>query len=183
ALAGHDRSSRTRDGGHGSRAHRRSEKLLGARNSAEADAGAIVAAASGAGSQDNATAIVLDVVSSPVIGHDSVAGDIDRSPILDPPGEGDSVDGFRLDHSSSDGRYTRSFRATDTANGQVVAIKFPKPASLSETGARSAFTREISVGSRVSSPFVGDVIAVAQDRQTRLYGVQPFYEGQTSEAR
>ncbi|RXR30818.1 bifunctional protein-serine/threonine kinase/phosphatase [Sphingobium fluviale] len=183
ALAEHDRLLLTSDGVHGSLSHRRLEKLLGARNSADADAGAIVAAALGAGSQDNATAIVLDVVSLPAIGHDSVAGDIDRLPILDPPGEGDSVDGFRLDHLLSDGRYTRLFRATDTANGQVVAIKFPKPALLSETGARLAFTREILVGSRVSSPFVGDVIAVAQDRQTRLYGVQPFYEGQTLEAR
>lgn len=182
-LAEHDRLLLTSDGVHGSLSTKRLEKLLGARNSADADAGAIVAAALAAGSQDNATAIVLDVVSLPAIGHDSVAGDIDRLPILDPPAEGDSVDGFRLDHLLSDGRYTRLFRATDSANGQVVAIKFPKPALLSETGARLAFTREILVGSRVSSPFVGDVIAVPQDRQTRLYGVQPFYEGQTLEAR
>lgn len=183
ALAEHDRLLLTSDGVHGSLSARRLEKLLGARNSADADAAAIVEAALAAGSQDNATAVVLDVVSLPAIGHDSVAGDIGRLPILDPPVEGESVDGFRLDTLLSDGRYTRLFRATDTASGQTVAIKFPKPALLSEVGARLAFTREILVGSRVSSPFVGDVIAVPQERQTRLYGVQPFHEGQTLEQR
>ena len=182
-LAEHDRLLLTSDGVHGSLSVKRLEKLLGARNSADADAAAIVEAALDAGSQDNVTAVVLDVVGLPAIGHDSVAGDVARLPILDPPGEGDSVDGFRLDALLSDGRYTRLFRATDTASGQTVAIKFPKPALLSETGARLAFTREILVGSRVSSPFVGGVIAVPQDRQTRLYGVQPFYEGQTLEQR
>lgn len=183
ALAEHDRLLLTSDGVHGSLSAKRLEKLLGARNSADTDAEAIVAAALAAGSQDNASAVVLDVVSLPLVGHDSVAGDIARLPILDPPGEGESIDGFRLDALLSDGRYTRLFRATDTASGQTVAIKFPKPALLSETGARLAFTREILVGSRVSSPFVGGVIAVPEDRQTRLYGVQPFHEGQTLEAR
>jgi len=182
-LAEHDRMLLTSDGVHGSLSARRLEKLLGARNSADADAAAIVEAALGAGSQDNASAIILDIVSLPAVDHDSIAGDIGRLPILDPPGEGESVDGFRLEALLSDGRYTRLFRATDPASGQAVVIKFPKPALLSESGARLAFAREILVGSRVSSPFVGGIVAVPQDRQTRLYGVQPFYEGETLEKR
>lgn len=183
ALAEHDRILLTTDGVHGTLSARRIEKLLGARNSADADAAAIVEAALGAGSQDNATAVVLDVIALPAIGHDSLAGDIGRLPILPPPEEGDSVDGFRLETLLSDGRYTKLFRAVDTASGQTVVVKFPKPTLLSESGAKLAFTREILVGSRVSSPFVGDVIAVSQERQSRLYGVQPFYEGQTLEQR
>ncbi len=181
ALAEHDRLLLTSDGVHGSLSPRRLEKLLGARNSADADAQAIVTAALAAGSQDNATAVVLDIVALPAVDHDSIAGDIARLPILDPPQAGDSVDGFRLDQLLSDGRYTRLFRATDTATGQEVAIKFPKPALLSESGARLAFTREMLIGSRVASPFVGSAIAVPGDRQSRLYGVQPFYDGQTLE--
>lgn len=183
ALAEHDRILLTSDGVHGTLTMKRIEKLLGARNSAEADAIAIVDAALAGGSQDNASAIVLDIVSLPGVGHDSVAGDIDKLPILPPPDEGASVDGFRLERLLSDGRYTRLFRATDTASGQAVVVKFPKPALLSEGGAKLAFMREILVGSRVSSPFVGDVIAVPQDRQSQLYGVQPYYEGQTLEQR
>lgn len=183
SLAEHDRLLLTSDGVHGSLSAKRLEKLLGARNSADADAAAIVEAALDAGSQDNASAIVLDIVALPSVDHDSVAGEIARLPILDPPVQGDSVDGFRLDQLLSEGRYTRLFRAFDPASGQPVVIKFPKPALLSESGARLAFAREILVGSRVSSPFVGSVVAVPQERQTRLYGVQPFYEGETLEAR
>ena len=183
ALAEHDRLLLTSDGVHGVLNARRIEKILGRRQSAEADAQELVAAALGAGGQDNATALLLDIVSLPAIGHDDIAGEMASLPILPPPGEGDSIDGFALQTLLSDGRYTRLFRATDTASGQQVVIKFPKPALLSEQGARAAFTREMVVGLRVSSPFVGGAIPVNGDRQTRLYGVQPFYAGPTLEAR
>lgn len=182
-LAEHDRLLLTSDGVHGSLSAKRLEKLLGARNSAEADASAVVEAALSAGSADNASAVVLDVVTLPAMDHDSVASDIARLPILAPPREGDSVDGFRLDSLLSDGRYARLFQATDTLSGGQVAVKFPKPNQLSESGARLAFAREMLVGSRVSSPFVAAAIPVPSDRQTRLYGVQPFYDGETLEKR
>ena len=179
----HDRLLLTSDGVHGSLSTRQIEKLLGVRGSAEADAAALVEAALAAGSQDNASAVIIDVVALPALDHDAVAGDMARLPIKTPPNEGESVDGFHLERLLSDGRYTRLFRATDTANGQSVAIKFPKPALLSESGARLAFSREILVGARIDSPFVGSALAVSPERQTQLYGVQPFYEGQTLEER
>jgi serine/threonine protein phosphatase PrpC len=183
AIDVHDRLLLTSDGVHGILSIRRLEKLLGNRGSAEADAQAVVDAALAAGAQDNCSAIILDIVDLPATDHDTVAGDIARLPILALPQEGDSIDGFRLEKLVSDGRYTRLFRAIDTASGQQVAIKFPKPKLLSDSGARLAFAREILVGSRVASPFVGAVVAVSTERQTGLYGVQPFYEGQTLEAR
>ncbi len=182
-LAEHDRLLLTSDGVHGSLSAKRLEKLLGLRNSADADAQAIVDEALAAGSQDNASAVLLDIITLPAVDHDSIAGDIARLPILDPPTEGESIDGFRLDRMLSDGRYTRLFRAFDSESGSEVVIKFPKPALLSESGAQLAFAREILVGSRVSSPFVGGVVAVSAERQTRLYGVQPFYDGVTLEER
>jgi hypothetical protein len=182
-LEPHDRLLLTSDGVHGALDAKRIAALLGIRRSAEADATALVEAALDGGSQDNASVIVIDVVALPAPDHDAIAGDVARLPILPPPDEGQSIDGFRLDSLLSDGRYTRLFKGTDIASGETVAIKFPKPALLSESGARLAFAREILVGSRVSSPFVGGVIAVQPERQTRLYGVQPFHEGQTLEAR
>lgn len=183
ALDVHDRLLLTSDGVHGTLDAKRIAALLGARHSAEADATALVEAALAAGSQDNASAVIVDIVALPAPDHDAIAGDVARLPILPPPDEGKSIDGFQLNQLLSDGRYTRLFRAIDSASGQTVAIKFPKPALLSEHGARLAFTREILVGSRVNSPFVGGVIEVAPERQTRLYGVQPFYEGITLEER
>jgi len=183
ALAEHDRLLLTSDGVHGVLSARRITRILAQRQSAEADAAALVEAALLAGGQDNATALLLDIVSLPAVGHDGIAADMARLPILPPPALGESVDGFRLDALLSDGRYARVFRATDMASEQQLVIKFPKPALLSETTARAAFTREMLVGSRVNSPFVGAAIPVAEERQTRLYGVQPYYEGETLEAR
>ncbi len=179
----HDRFLLTSDGVHGTLSTARIEKLLGRRSSAEADAQALVEAALDGGSQDNASAVILDVVSIPAPDHDAVAGDIANMPIVEPPQAGESIDGFQLAELISDGRYTRLFRAVDTASSQIAAVKFPKPALLSEAGARLAFAREILVGSRVSSPFVAGTVAVSTQRQTRLYGVQPFYEGITLEER
>lgn len=183
AVAEHDRMLLTSDGVHGVLAPRRLAGLLGARRSAQADAEAIVEAALAAGGQDNATALVIDVVSLPGIDHDAIAGDLAALPILPAPVEGESVDGFLLETLLADGRYTRLFRAQDTLGGQDVVVKFPKQALLSEHGARAAFTREMLVGSRVASPFVGAVWPVAAGRQSRLYGVQPYYAGETLEQR
>jgi serine/threonine protein phosphatase PrpC len=182
-LVEHDRLLLTSDGVHGVLAPRRLADLMGARQSAQADADSIVAAALRAGGQDNATALVIDVVTLPRPDHDAIAGDLARLPILPPPAEGESVDGFRLDAMLADGRYTRLFRARDMLGGQQVVVKFPKLALLSQQGARAAFAREMLVGSRVASPFVGAAWPVAAERQTRLYGVQPYYEGVTLEQR
>jgi len=183
ALAEHDRLLLTSDGVHGVLSAKRIEKILARRQSAQADAAALVEAALDAGGQDNATALLLDVVSLPAVGHDAIAGDLALLPILPVPEAGESVDGFALETLLSDGRYTRLFRAHDSASGQEVVVKFPKSAILSEAGAKAAFTREMLVGSRISSPFVGAAIALPPERQTRLYGVQPYYAGETLEQR
>jgi serine/threonine protein phosphatase PrpC len=182
-LEQHDRLLLTSDGVHGTLSNRQIERLLGKRDSAEADAQAIVDAAFQGGSQDNISAIIVDIVELPAPDYDIIAGEVAKLPILQPPEAGESIDGFRLDELVSDGRYTRLFRAIDTSNSQCVAIKFPKPALLSEAGAHRAFTREILVGARVASPFVAGAIPVSPERQSRLYGVQPFYEGGTLEER
>lgn len=182
-LEVHDRLLLTTDGVHGTLSPRRLEKLLAARSSAQGDAQAIVDAAIAAGAHDNCSTVVLDVVALPAPGNAAVLGALARLPVLPLPEAGDSIDGFRLEALVSDGRYTRLFRAVDTQTGQAVAIKFPRPRHLSDGGARLAFAREILVGSRVSSPFVGAIVPVSAERQTGLYGVQPFYAGETLEER
>ena len=182
ALAEHDRILLTSDGVHGVLSRRRLEKLLGARNSAESDAEEIVAAALAAGSADNASAVVIDIIGLPALDHDSIAGDLARLPIGPLPATGQTIDGFELGQVLSDGRYTRLFRALDTASGADVVVKFPKPTLLSDQGARAAFARELLVGARVNSPFVGSAIPQGEG-QSLLYGVQPYYPGQTLEQR
>lgn len=182
-LAPHDRLLLTSDGVHGILSARQLARLAGERGSAESDAQRIVDAALNGGSQDNASAVLIDIVALPAPEFDAIADEVARLSILPPPRIGESVDGFRLDRQLADGRYTRLFVATDTFDGSQVVIKFPKCAVLSESGARLAFAREMLVAARVSSPFVGTAIPVASERQSRLYGVQPYYVGETLEAR
>ncbi len=182
-LAVHDRLLLTSDGVHGCLSARQIERILDSRGSAESDARALVDAALGGGSQDNCTALILDVVALPAPDHDGIASELAALPFLAPPVEGESVDGFALRQQVSDGQYTRLFRATDTVSGSDVAIKFPKTTLLSEQGARLAFTREALIGQRVNSPFVGATLPIDAQRQTRLYSVQPFYDGETLLAR
>ena len=62
-------------------------------------------------------------------------------------------------------------------------MKFPKPLEGADRPMRDAFLREMWIASRVRSPFVGEVIQLADDRQTQLYLAMPFYDGETLEDR
>lgn len=182
-LAQHDRILITSDGVHGSLSDKALAALLERRGSAEADADAIVQAALAAGSQDNATAVLIDIVSLPAPDQVTISSVAEGLPILPPPHTGESVDGYRLESLLGEGRYARLFIARDGREGPELVLKFPKPAILSERGARLAFTREAIVGARVHSPFVAEVIDVPRERQSRLYVAMPFYAGETLEQR
>jgi serine/threonine protein phosphatase PrpC len=182
-LATHDRLLLTSDGVHGVLSARAIARLLEARGSAQADAEAIAAAALDAGSRDNVTALLIDVTAVPPPDRDALAAFAGDLPIEAPPRPGDRVDGFTLRAVLSDGRYTRVFIADDTASGEACVLKFPKPALLSESGARLAFLREMLIGARVDNPYVGRTLKLAEDRQSRLYVAMPYYEGETLEAR
>ncbi|MEO5657269.1 MAG: serine/threonine-protein kinase, partial [Nitrospiria bacterium] len=83
----------------------------------------------------------------------------------------------------SNGRYSRLFRAQDTEGGRDVVLKFPHPRVAAEAAYRRAFVREAWIASRVSSPWIGEMIELPPGRKTRLYSVMPLYQGETLEAR
>jgi serine/threonine protein phosphatase PrpC len=181
SLDDHDRLLLTSDGVHSVLSHRAIARLLAARQSPQADADAIVRAALAAGSTDNATAVIVDVVALPSVDHDALAAEIDGLPLFPPPAEGQAVDGFQLAKLLGDGGHARLFVARDGEN--LVVLKFPKTSLLSEEGARLAFLREAFLGRRIESPFVGRTLTLAEDRQSRLYIAMPFYAGEPLEER
>ena len=184
-LEPHDRILLTTDGVHGVVDEATLTRLLSRRGSPDADARLLVETAGSAGTTDNATAVVVDVVRVGTVDWDSLGDEAQRLPIDPVPEAGGNVDGFRLERVLSDGRYTRIFLARDELEGGAervagpVILKFPKPAILSEKGARSAFLRESFIGRRIDSPLVGRVLDLPAGRQSRLYIVQPFYQGGT----
>jgi serine/threonine protein phosphatase PrpC len=182
-VAPHDRFLLCSDGVYGSLAPETIAAIMRERVSSEDTTRALVAAALDAGSTDNCTALVLDVVGLETAEATDIGAGIAQLPLVPVPHGGETVDGFVLKVLLSDGRYTRLFGAEDEVEGGEVALKFPKPLVASVETYRTAFVREAWVGARVSSPWLGHVIELPPGRQTSLYTVMPLYQGELLETR
>jgi len=179
----HDRFLLCSDGVHGVLVDDEIADILRDRAAPDETANALINAALKAESDDNCTALVLDVVALPAAGSADIGGTIAQLPIIAVPSGGEAIDGFVLKALLSDGRYTRLFGAEDEIEGGDVALKFPKPQIASIAAYRAAFVREAWVGARVNHPSLGRVIELPPGRQTRLYTVMPLYQGELLETR
>jgi serine/threonine protein phosphatase PrpC len=182
-LAQHDRFLLCSDGVHGFLPTETIADIMRERVSSEDTARALVKAALDAGSTDNSTALLLDVVGLETAETADIGADIEKLPLIAVPQGGEAVDGFVLKVLLSDGRYTRLFGAEDEVEGGEVALKFPKPRMIDEATIREAFGREAWVGSRVNSPWLGHIIEQPPGRQSCLYTVMPLYQGELLETR
>ncbi len=182
-VALHDRFLLCTDGVHGALVDDSIADILRVRSAPEDTSRALVEAALEAGSTDNCTALVLDVVALPSARSADVGSVIMRLPLIPVPQVGDTVDGFVLNVLASDGRYSRLFGAIDEVDGGPVVLKFPKPQVAEVATYHAAFVREAWVGTRVTSPWVAHVIELPPGRQTCLYTVMPLYTGELLETR
>jgi len=156
-------------------------RVLQERGAPQATAEALAELALERGSQDNITALVVDVISLPPPNRTSLGQLIGELPIAELPAPGQTVDNYRLESVLSSGRYSCLFLARDLANQNTVVLKFPHPRVASEREYYDAFLREAWIGARVHSPWLAEVIEQPPGRQSRLYSVLPFYPGQTLE--
>ncbi|MDR3438208.1 bifunctional protein-serine/threonine kinase/phosphatase [Telmatospirillum sp.] len=179
----HDRFLICSDGVHGALSNVRIADILARQQGPEETARALVTAAIEADSQDNASALVVDILALPPADRAGLRQALDGLPIPPLPRSGETVDGFLLGKLLSDGRYTRLFVAEDQQEGGAVVLKFPRPRAAGDDAFKSAFLREALVSAEIRSPHVGHVIELPPDRQSRLYAVMPFYEGETLEQR
>ena len=177
-VALHDRFLLCSDGVHGTLTPDAIAEILRGRSASDDSARALVAAALDAGSTDNSTALVLDVVELPTAESADIGAAIMQLPLIPVPVDGETVDGFVLKVLVSDGRYSRLFGAVDEVEGGEVVLKFPKPQVAAVATYHAAFVREAWVGARVNSPWVGRVIELPPGRQTCLYTVMPLYQGE-----
>lgn len=182
-LEPHDRLLLTSDGVHGVMTDLALEDLGSRLGPPDRDADAIVEAALAMGSTDNMSAIVIDVVALPDPAHGGLAALAAGLPVSSPPSIGESVDGFRIERQLSDGEQSRSFLARGGPSGEGrFVLKFPRPDTLTDHGARESFVRELLIGARVKSPFVAEIFQLPPESQSRVYTVMPFYDGRTLEA-
>ncbi len=177
-VALHDRFLLCSDGVHGYLTPDAITDILQVRSASEDSARSLVNAALEAGSTDNCTALVFDIVDVPTVDLADVGADIMQLPLIPTPIDGQTVDGFVLKVLMSEGRYTRLFGAFDEVDGGEVALKFPKPQVAAVATYHAAFVREAWVGARVNSPWVGRIVTLPPGRQTCLYTVMPLYLGE-----
>jgi serine/threonine protein phosphatase PrpC len=182
-LAEHDRLLLCSDGLHRHLAEARVGELL-ATGDVRTAARELAEEAMRAGSRDNISVIVIDVLGLPNLDPRFLERVIGALPVLDVPKEGEVVDGFHLESTLYVGHYSRLFVAQDMqAGGERVVVKFPHPRIESDENIRRAFTREGWIAQRVRSPWIVEPQMPAPGRQSRLYMVMPYYAGETLEAR
>ncbi len=182
-IGRHDRFLLCSDGVHGLLSAETIADILRERSASQDTARARVAAALDAGSADNCTALVVDVVDLPSAESTDVDAALARLPLIPIPRQGESVDGYLLKALVSDGRHTRLFAAVDELDGGEAVLKFPKPGTAAVEACRAAFVREAWVGERALSPWVGQTIEPAPGRRSCLYTVMPLYQGELLETR
>jgi serine/threonine protein phosphatase PrpC len=182
-VALHDRFLLCSDGVHGALSDETIADALRERSAPDDTARALIKAALEAGSADNCTALVLDVVRLPTADSAALGASIQHLPLVAVPVTGETVDGFVLKALLSEGRYSRLFGAVDEIEGGEVALKFPKPQVAAVATYHAAFLREAWVGARVNSPWIGRIIELPPGRQTCLYTVMPLYQGELLETR
>jgi serine/threonine protein phosphatase PrpC len=179
----HDRLLLCSDGVHGVLGDERISALVQRRRSPAEDAAALVEAALDQGSQDNASCAIVDVLELPDPGAAELFAEVRALPLADAPKPGTVLDGFRIHDVVSTGRYSRLLRATDETLGTEVVLKFPHGDATATSPWLHAFMREAWVAARLQSPFLGEILTLTPGRQSCLYAVMPFYDGETLEAR
>lgn len=179
----HDRYLICSDGVHGRLSREQIQAALAKRAAPQETALQLVEQAADSPTADNATALVLDVLALPETEFADLELANASQPLRNAPSTGEVIDDYELGAMLGDGTYMRVFRATDRHSRRTVIIKFPKPRPGLEALLRSALLREIWIASHVRSPFVTETLEPGAERRTCLYGVLPYYEGETLEQR
>jgi serine/threonine protein kinase len=185
ALMEGDRLVLLTDGVHGPLRDAEIVGLLLQEPSPERAAATLVHAALENGGQDNATALVLDVLNLPSADMTELAAEADTLPLVPVPSPGDLIDGFRVGQPLSSGRYSALFHGVDERASPPLplVLKFPKPAVAADDLYRAAFVREGWVAARVRSPWLAEALEPPPGRRTCLYTAMPHYPGETLENR
>lgn len=178
----HDRFLLCCDGVHTSLSEKKIQHLLSLNQSSQEHAQTFVQKALQAGSHDNVSALVVDILQLPTPDKSFLEAAVDDLAMIAVPKVKDTIDGFYLQHKISNSRYTCLFVASDLEgrHGEVV-MKFPKPEANTEAIYRQAFVREHWITSHIHNPWIAEQVELETGRRTSLYTVMPYYQGETLE--
>ena len=95
--------------------------------------------------------------------------------LMRPLEPGEKLDHYRIESVVAHGGMASIFRAIDTRNGQVVAIKVPNPELECDVLFFDRFKREAEIGRRLNHP--GVVKVMPEDDPSRVYMAMEWVEG------
>src|ERR1019366_1372028 len=89
---------------------------------------------------------------------------------------GEKIDSYRVDDQVARSGMATIYRATDTRDHRVVALKIPHPDMESDPILFDRFKREAAIGERLEHPQVMRVFG--GEKRSRVYMVMEWVEGQ-----
>jgi len=147
----------------------------------QAAAAALTSLALAQGGQDNASAVVLEVLALPPANlRDSLAGD-GRLPLPPRLKVGHEIDGLVVEEVLHDARETLVYRVRDQASGQLLVLKTLQASLENDGEARAALLMEEWRARRVISPAFPQVVPA--EHKSCLYYLMTWHAGASLAAR
>lgn len=144
----------------------------------ESCAAAIVAAARAAGSEDNLTCLVLQVVQLPHQDIDEVHRQLTRRVIPPPLEAGHRIDGYKVERVLYSGVHSHLYVVSHPRLRETCVLKAPSPNIAEDPPRLEAFLREQWVGRRIDHPGVMRILEPGTDSRF-LYHVCEHIPGCT----
>ena len=131
------------------------------------------------GSQDNVSALIVNVQSLPEADLEDTTA---AAMALQPPHRlqvGDKIDGFDVLEILHDSRATLLYKVRDSITGNIYAMKTLAPDFGDDAMEQAAFLHEEWLAKRVVARFFPQHVAVAQERRSYLYFLMTWHAGAT----
>lgn len=182
-----DRLLLTSDGVHAALGTRKLAQVLKGTPGAQAAADALVQGALQAGSDDNASALVLDVKDLGAAGLDDLFESLARLPCPGPLGIGAEIDGLRVTALVADNGVNRLLQVRD-GEGRLRALKTLSAGRTGDAQERAMLAHEIWLGQQLASQRRRDsgqaphwVRLCQPESPSRFYALFEWQAGQTLE--
>jgi len=133
-----------------------------------------------AGSDDNISCLLLEVIALPNESRDDFNSKLTRLPFPPELSIGMKLDGYQVLSEIFASSRSQIYRVKDLETGQEMVMKTPSANYLDDVNYIDRFIQEEWIGKRINSPYVGNIITQTRPR-TFLYYLMEFVPGITLE--
>ncbi len=157
----------------------RISQLAAAAPTPQSLADALVAQALAQGSQDNASAIVVDIGELPEDALNDALASLTRLPVPPVLSAGMEIDGFRVIEILRRNSANILYKVEQTGTGRLCVLKTLIPERGEDPSERKQLAHEEWIARRVVARFFPQVIPIETEQRSALYFVQTWHAGHT----